>query len=235
MRRTLCLLLLAAGLPAQQAPHVGLLRDDAGKLQRVMGLAGSFVVQDEPRGDVLSAAFSGREALLKTADRLLVHNGQGRPLLDLPAPPGEALFAFTRDGAAALVWFASTRELCRLPTGQALRWEPGGEVLAIAWPRRAVVKRDGELWLIDREIEVPLHGLQAPAALLTDGSIVVTRHAALLLIAPDGSEREIPLESAPDRIETIGEDWLAVRAGGDWFALRLTPEPRLYPLPRSAR
>ncbi|MDX2152204.1 MAG: hypothetical protein SFV54_15810 [Bryobacteraceae bacterium] len=234
MSRLLLLTLLVSAVSAQQAPRIGVVRDDSGRLQRVVGLAGSFVVQNDDL-HVLAAASSGREAILKTAEELIITDGDGRRLTALSAPPGPANFAFAKDGSAALVWFASTRELCRLPSGRPLPWQPSGEVVAIGWPNRAIVRREDRLWLLDGAIEVPLQGLEAPAALLADGRIVASRGASVVVIGLDGGEREIFLEANPSRLEVMGEQWIAIAAGDHSYALRLSSEPTVYLLPRSAQ
>ena len=84
MKRFFLILVAAAGgLLAQSGispPRAGYIRDDAGGLRPVYGVAGSFVLGDPIASGVISAAFSGRLGLAKTAGTLYAFDREGRLL-----------------------------------------------------------------------------------------------------------------------------------------------------------
>ncbi len=119
-----CLILLAVagGLLAQSGitpPRVGYIRDEAGALRPVYGLAGSFVLgRPINKRPVISAAFSGRLGLAKTAAALYAFDREGQRLGRLAAADGPAQFVFSPDGSEAIVFLPDTSEW--------FRWRDGG-------------------------------------------------------------------------------------------------------------
>jgi hypothetical protein len=106
--------LLAAAIAPPQA---GFIRDGAGELRPVHGLAGSFVLGEPVASGVQSAAFSGRTGLAKTRDTLRAFDAEGRLLGETPAAEGPARFAFSSDGWEAVAFLPETCETIRWRNG----------------------------------------------------------------------------------------------------------------------
>jgi hypothetical protein len=132
-------------------PRIGFVRDRAGDLRPVYGVAGAFVLGDSIQSGVLSAAFNGSGGLAKTADELLVFR-EGKLTERFAAPEGAASFGFDSQGKPDWVRFAN---------GSCLRWkgataesgdcpaEPEGERVRL--PGGAAEQEPvGEEWLCAR-------------------------------------------------------------------------------------
>jgi hypothetical protein len=118
--RCLILVAVASVLLAQSGitpPRVGYIRDEAGALRPVYGVTGSFVLGQPIARRVISAAFSGRLGLAKTAAALYAFNREGRRLGRLPVADGPAQFVFSPDGSEAIVFLPDTSEWFRWSDG----------------------------------------------------------------------------------------------------------------------
>jgi hypothetical protein len=114
MRLLLSFVLAAAGAVAQvSAPAAGFLRDRAGCLRPVLGVAGSFVLGDVIEIDVISAGFGKTVGFAKTETELLVVR-DGKLAERHAAPSGHAVFFMGNDGEIDQVYFSAARELWRV-------------------------------------------------------------------------------------------------------------------------
>jgi hypothetical protein len=208
-----CLILVAAagGLLAQSGitpPRVGYIRDEAGALRPVYGVAGSFVLgQPINKRPVISAAFSGRLGLAKTATALYAFDREGRRLGRLAATDGPAQFVFSSDGSEAIVFLPGSSEW--------FRWRNGGF--------QPVPIENTE------ETAIP------NALSLAGGKSLVVQDNELVLRAPDGTEKRTTLTGPILSIEWMGEDWIYIREAGRHTAARLAQDGlEVYRFPEAA-
>lgn len=208
-----CLILLAAvgGLLAQSGiapPRVGYIRDEAGALRPVYGVAGNFVLgRPVNRRPVISAAFSGRLGLAKNTAALYAFDREGRRLGRLAVADGPAQFAFSPDGSEALVFLPDTSEW--------FRWTNGGF--------QPVPIENTEETLIPTGLT------------LAGGKSLVVADNELVLRKPDGTEARTTLTEPILGIEWMGEDWIYVREAGRHTAARLAEDGlEVYRLPEAA-
>jgi hypothetical protein len=254
-RLALILPLAAASVCAQPAlapPHIGFVQDAAGTLRPVEGVAGGFVLGRPAARGVVSAAFSNSLGLLTTRSSLAAMNREGRVLGVTDAPPGQALFAFSPDGAAGLVYFAGLKALvrwngakfARVPFDGALL--AGNPVLSIAlpdsWIAEMIVKRDDGLWSLSVlletgrvEAQTALAGVTAPVLMLANGDLLYSRRGGVVLRRANGAEVSLPAR-LPERFafQSMGQDWVQILdpANGVRSVIRVTPhQEALYLLP----
>jgi hypothetical protein len=211
MKRFFLILAAAAGgLLAQSGispPRAGYIKDDAGGLRPVYGVAGSFLLGDPIASGVISAAFSGRLGLAKTSGALYAFDREGRLIGQFPAAEGPAQFMFSRGGSEAIVFLPDTSEW--------VRW------------------RNGEFQLLP----IADHGESALSAGLTlaDGTLVFAADNELVLRKADGSETRTSLTGPILSIEQMGEGWIHVREAGRHTAVRLAGDRiEVYRLPEAA-
>lgn len=208
----LILLAAAGGLLAQSGlapPRVGYIRDEAGALRPVYGVGGSFVLGPPVnKRPVVSAAFSGRLGLAKTAVALYAFDREGRRLGRLAAADGPAQFVFSPDGSEAIAFLPDTSEW--------FRWREGGF--------QPIPLEDME------ETAIPT-GLT-----LAGGRSLVAADNELVLRKPDGTEARTALAGPILSLEWMGEDWIYVREAGRHTAARLAGDGlEAYRLPEAAR
>ncbi len=253
MRKLSAVALLVSTLAWPQAslepPLIGHVVDSARSLRAVQGLAGAFALGPAVQDGVLSAASSGRYALVKTAHQIVAFGPSGAVIARYPAPAGGALFAFGTDGAPAFAYLAEAGALTRF-SGGALEPVPlaglDGKVLAIAAPRagelRAIVRHDGRLSVFvivpDSAWTTPLEPAPestGPLTLLPDGSLAWVRGTELTIRDAQRQERRISLPAEAAAIEQMGENWLCVRTPVGTLAVRLAGyEVIVYELPEAA-
>ena len=240
------LMFASAAAVAQQnpvsAPVVGTVRDAAGGLRAVVGIAGNFIVSEASISKAVSAAFSATAGLVKTDSSLLVLDASGQVVNRYDAPAGPALFAFDPSGAPALAY--SSGMLSRIEPGglTAVNWT--GDAVSIAMADQnsawAVVRREAALWKIRIDLasgnvmgESLLVDVRGPVMLLAGGDLLFTRDNDVVVRDAGGVERMVPEAFDVDSFEPMGKDWIAVReAGGRLFAMRVTPRTlELYPIP----
>ncbi len=207
----LILIAAAGGLLAQSGitpPRVGYIRDEAGALRPVYGVAGNFVLgQPINKRPVISAAFSGRLGLAKTAAALYTFDREGRRLGRLAAADGPAQFVFSSDGSEAIVFLPDTSEW--------FRWRNGGF--------QPVPIEDTEKTVI------------ATGLTLAGGKSLVAQDNELVLRAPDGTEKRTTLTGPILSIEWMGEDWIYVREAGRHAVARLAVDGLdVYRFPEAA-
>ena len=207
----LILVAAAGGLLAQSGitpPRVGYIRDEAGALRPVYGLAGSFVLgRPMNKRPVISAAFSGRLGLAKTAAALYAFSPEGRRLGRLAAADGPAQFVFSPDGSEARVFLPDTSEW--------FRWRNGGF-------QPVPVEDTGEMVI--------------PTGLtLAGGKSLVAEDNELVLRMPDGTEKRTTLTGPILNLEWMGEGWLYVREADRHTAARLVKDGlEVYRFPEAA-
>jgi hypothetical protein len=155
------LLLCAAIAMAQiRPPQAGFVRDRAGALRPVLGVAGAFILGEAVETGVLSAGFSRDLGFVKTASELVVFR-DGLAVERMEAPAGPAEFTF---GARPTIYFVDTGEMWEWPrrTGSRaarslaeLHCESGDIVLAsgerVRTPEPAAeVERMSDDWVVAR-------------------------------------------------------------------------------------
>jgi hypothetical protein len=116
MMKRLCLvfLLFTASAVAQvSAPATGFVRDRAGSLRPVLGVAGSFVLGDPIEEAVISVGFGKSFGYAKTEAEILVLRSDA-VVERHAAPAGSSLFYLGSDGEIEQIYFPSVRELWRV-------------------------------------------------------------------------------------------------------------------------
>ena len=237
--RLLVIALLSTGLATAQlgVPRIGCFADDLRRLRTVSGIAGNFLVGDPETGEIMSAACSDALTLIKR-ENLLEVRGRNESV-EWPAPPGPALFGFSRNGSAALAYFPETKEWFRVDRFAMTQLPPPeGEVLAVGNPDApsAVVRRDEALWITGADSRPVPADAAEPLLLLPDGSLLYARGGDLVLGAVDGSERSFTLPAAAQALEWLGRDWVRIglRGRSGRLALALGDRNELYRLPEVA-
>jgi hypothetical protein len=211
VKRSLLILVTAAGgLLAQSGitfPCVGFIRDDAGALRPVCGMAGNFVLGRPIARRVISTAFSGRLGLAKTARALYAFDRQGRRLGRIETADGPAQFVFSRGGSEVDVLLPATSEWVRWRNGS---FEP--------------------VPIEDTEETVIPTGLT-----LAGGKSLVAEDNELVLRQPDGTETRTVLSGTILGMEVMGEGWIHVREAGRHTAAHLVGDRlEVYRLPEAA-
>ena len=235
LRDIATLLFLASSAEGQLGvPRIGCFVDGQGRLRPVSGVAATFLVGAPEVEGAISAACSGSLALIKKDGLLEVRKGDS--VVEWPAPGGPALFGFSPNGSAALVYYPETKELFRVGKyAPAPLPAPEGEVLAVGSPEgpAAVVRRDGELWIVGADARPAPPDAVEPLLLLPDGGLLYARGKELVLAGTDGSERSFELPAAAAGLEWLGRGWVRVRladASGH-LALALENRNEWYRLP----
>lgn len=238
MRAIAMWLLFVVAAAAQLAvPRLGCYVDEAQRLRSVWGVAGNFLMGKAEAEGVISAACSGSSALLKTEDSLEVRAGNS--VASWPAPPGPALFGFSRDGSTALVYYPESKEWFRVRAGSLVRLPPlEGDVVAIGNPERpaAVVRRDDGLWIAGADERPAPQGASEPLMLLPGGSVLYSRGTELVLSDPEGGERCFALPAPAAALQWMGRGWVRVKLapGEGHLALALDDRNELFRLPEVA-
>ncbi len=234
--RTIAILLMFAGAAAGQlgVPRIGCFVDDQRRLRPLSGVAANFLVGAPEAEEAISAACSGSLVLIKKDGLLEVRNGEG--VVEWPAPGGPALFGFSPNGSAALVYYPETKEWFRVGRhAPAPLPAPEGEVVAIGSPEgpAAVVRRDGGLWIVGADERPAPPDAAEPLLLLPDGGLLYARGKELVLAEADGAERSFALPAAAEGLEWLGRGWVRVSLGeaSGHLALALENRNELYRLP----
>lgn len=233
------------------APQVGFARDRAGVVRSVTGLAGNFLLGDPAETGVLSAAFSGRLGVWKTANTLEVADRNGQIIDIMDAPDGPAVMGFSTDGATAVIYYRQAQTLFCWHGGHLtpLPFDatqlPGDLVAAAVSDRRDVillVQREDALWRVrlparggSTPLVEPLPGVHGPALATGDGRIIYRDEHGLVIRAIDQTEVYVALD-APDSLAWLGGDWVHTRTGSQNFAVRLTAgRVQAFLLPEAAQ
>lgn len=210
-------------------PLAGVVRDSRNQVRRVHGIAGNFLVSSDAVSEARSAAFSGRFGLLKSEDSVITIDQDGKVLDAAPAPAGDALFAFDREGVPALAYFPETREVRDFKRGETRLMEVDGVVglgvsaMLVFEQKRLWLRRGGGTALVsDEEFEAP-----PPSLLLADGTVIHASGAELIVTAADGGSRRARLDEACLRLEQMSDGWVQAAPR---TALRLA-DLRIYRLP----
>jgi hypothetical protein len=235
----------ALAQPAISTPSVGVVRDSAGSVHAVNGIAGNFLIADTGISNAVSAAFSGSAGLIKTDSELLVLDASNQVSARYDVPGGPALFAFDSSGAPALAYYSGTLFRFREDSLEPVNWSGDAVAIALAGPQSAavLVRRDDQLWNVrlsvmsgEVENEALLAGVSAPAALLPDGSVLYTDQDGVVVHDATGAERRAGAGIQADYFERMGKDWIAIRevSGGRLFALRISqPDLSLCQVPEA--
>jgi hypothetical protein len=201
--------------------------------QRVLGLRGNFLTEPVPV-EAHSLVCSGGLSVAVSKEKVSARVGGE----EFPIPTnGElALTAVSSPGDIALValpasqrWFLFYRSEWKEVPSPGL---DGVAALAIQDPHRALAltRRGDGLWLAvlnpsrDAILQYqPLHRGAAHAVLLADGAAVLAEGATITVVAPDGAERQVDIDSPVMGLHNTGGPWVAVETANGWRALFRTP------------
>jgi hypothetical protein len=234
------------------APQMGFIQDGGNSLRPVYGIAGNFVLGDATASGVVCSAFSGSFGLVKTDSSIVAMDGQGQVLDTADAPPGSALFGFSRSGAPALAYLASTNLLLQWtgatfePVLLAPNIPDSADVVSIASPvpgqAAMILQRGDDLWdvrilLATGELisQTAILGVTAPVLTLPTGDLVYGDANGLVVRQADGSEKHIAGQLPESfALRQMGDGWIQVRDldTGHQFAVRITANrEQFYGLP----
>ncbi len=232
MKPAFTFLLLGAVAAAQsiEPPLAGLIRDARNEVRPVHGIAANFVLSAAPLGQARKVAFSGRFALLKTDDAVVVLDWRGAVERSLPAPGGDALFAFDLKGAPAWVWFPETRELRDL-AGETSRVLDEA-LISLRTPEDYLVLRDRKLVRGGAPVSSDEFSEAPPALLMADGTVLFVAGSELVVIPTGGEERRITLDARVTALEQMSDEWVFLRGAGRVLRLR---DCAVYRLPEVTR
>lgn len=240
MGRVLGWMFLLAGAAAAgelRKPLVGYFADEAGHLRSVVGVGGSFIVEESVLGQVRAAAFAGDFGLIATDEELLLVDAALAVLGRGPLPAAASHLAAAPDGRFGVAYLPEAGQLCRLQPGR----EPGLDCVtaAVAGTVRAIgageghtvslaIERGGRLWLAEVDgasgttlREVLLPGVTAPVLLLPEGAVLFSRGAEIVLRGPGGAEARVSAPAPVEGFEAMGENWVRLRAAGGLWAVRV--------------
>lgn len=149
MTRRLFLFTIAIAAAAQVSPpRVGFLLDRRGALRPVYGVAGAFTLGQATEQNVVSAAYSGKQLVLKMATELVVDEQR------FPAPEGRAVVTFDPKGQVREIFFPDRGVLWTWRDrsfDEALAAGPVGETAAV---------REGELIADGIPVRLPSKAVQ---------------------------------------------------------------------------
>ncbi|MDP3001387.1 MAG: hypothetical protein Q8N47_28140 [Bryobacterales bacterium] len=232
---------------APETPRLGWLRDASGALRPLQGFAANFVTGQVRESGVLSVASSGTWALAKTNRELIVLDPAGAEAGRLPAPDGDALFAFALNGEPAVALFPETGLLLLWSGGrfETAGWKPARdeEMLAVAGAISFLMRRGDAVWRVDRAVpdgrltrEQALPGVGAPALLRPDGSVLYVDGKDLVLRSPDAGEQRVGLPGTATALNELAGDWVCVRLPDRQVAVSFSSAtPRVFELPGGER
>jgi hypothetical protein len=175
--RIVLLLCTAIAMAQIGPPRAGFIRDRAGALRPVHGVAGAFVLGEAVETGVLSAGFSGKLGFVKTASELIVFR-DGFVVDRIEAPTGPAEFTF---GARPAIYFVDTGELWEWPrrTG----WRAARSVADLHCDYGYVVLASGE------RVRTPEPAMEVER--MSEEWAVARTESALYAIRITGTERTI--------------------------------------------
>ena len=173
----------ASGQNSVGLPCLGKIVDRTGFIRELCGVSGSFFLGEASRQEAISAGFSRTGAWVKTANSLLILDGDSR--LEISAPEGPALFTFRGNGSPEFVYFKTTKELFEWDGSKLLKREASSA--ENAW--LALLQETGGI-----------------AMLLPGGRIVTYSGGAIHM-----GELSFPLENTPEVMEWINPDWIHFR------------------------
>jgi hypothetical protein len=249
---TLAFAAAACAQPALAPPQIGFLLDGAGSLRPLYGIAGNFVLGDSAADGVVSAAFSGTFAVLKTDSALIVTDPAGHALTTTGTPVGPAAFAFTKAGIPAFAYLPQSNLLLMWnATGfQTVVFDcgafPAGAVQSISAPDPAhvafFVQQSDGLWDVrvllatgEVDSQTALPGVTAPALALASGDVLYGDANGIVLRGTAASETHLAATlPANFSLQQMGDGWVQIRdlEGGAQFAVRVTPgREGFYALP----
>ena len=233
-------------------PALGFVRDNGGALRPVLGLAGNFILGDPIVSNVSSTAFSGSFGFAKTSGALIIFDARGRTILSSDAPPGPALFAFSRTGQQGLVFYPQSGALLSWNNGALADLaldsaSLGGKALSIAFTDANhimfLVDR-GELWAVrialdsgEPDLQFSIHGVSAPVLMLANGNMLLSTSKGLVMRSAKGIEEHLDvLPLVNSTLNPMGDGWIHLLAppGQPQFALQLSGR-RMYQLPEAAQ
>lgn len=247
-------LLVLAGAAAAgelRKPLVGYFADEAGQLRSVVGVGGSFIVEESALAGVRAVASAGDFALIETGDELLLVDAALAVLGRAPLPAAASHLGVAPDGRFGVAYLPGAGQLCRLEPGREPRLScvtvAAGAVRAIGAGEghtvSLAIERDGQLWHAEVDAatgstlsQVLLSGVTAPVLLLPGGGVVFSRGAEIILRNPEGAEASITGPAPVLGLEAMGENWVRLRAAGGLWALRVVDARlELHRLPGEVR
>lgn len=241
-----CLLpALACGQPAITPPRVGLIQDSNHSLRAVLGVAANFLLSGSLREGVISSAFSGSFAMVKTDTSIMILDREGAQVYNMDVDAGPALFAFSDEGAPALVYLPQSQTLLQWTTGHleaaSLPADQIGGVIRSVASRGLVVQRDDGIWIVDLAgaSQFLMAALDGPVLLRNDGSVLYATVDGFVLRRPNGTEQVLGgtgLQPARLLFDQMSRDWVHVTEAHSprHQAIRLTPgQEQTYQLPEA--
>jgi hypothetical protein len=258
MKTSALFLVSSAVLWAQlgfQSPKIGFVQDGGNVLRAVSGIAGSFVVGSPIATGIVSAAFSGSYGAAKTDTTLTTFDAVGNTIGTKDTPAGPALFAFSRSGTPAFVYFTGSNgiwkwdgqefqptdiDLSLIGSGQVLSIGSNdvGELILFVQRTDAVYSYcffdDGRLFYMRFYLNA-----SGPLLVLANGTMIYRDPAGLALEGTDKRKIPIPV-SLPEHftLQQMGEDWIAIRdlETGNQLGLRIKGQTaELYSLPGASQ
>ncbi len=238
------------------APQVGFMHDMADSVHPVYGLAGNFLVGEALASGVVSAAFSGSYALLKTGTAIVMTDRAGEIIAASPTVDGPAQFSFACNGEPVLAYLGKTGELLvwKAGTFEAAPFDSAtlgaGAVLSVAASDSehgvVIVQRDGDLWNVrirlatgEIDSQTAITGVTPPLLMLPTGELVFSGAGGIVIRRADGTERIVPTRLPSSfALEQMGDGWIQLRdlTSVQQFALRITGDTeQIYQLPEASQ
>ncbi len=237
--------------PGVALPRVAYVKDPAGRLRPLHGVAGTFLLGAPALSGVRAFSAWGEEAAAVVDSRVLFFRN-GRPVRELPAPGGRAVLGLDQQGEPAAVVFPEaasaafrTREgwkslPVRLPEGTILAaaTEARGAVLVLA------VRRPGGLWVIHQLAGRGLLLRQewvAPnvsaACLLPGRTLLYAVEDRLVAQGPSGERATVPAGGEVKTLEPAGRGWIQIHfADGRSRIARIGADDiQVFHIPEAAR
>lgn len=245
-------LLLLAGVAAAVSvclaqpatPNIGLIRDQAGSIRRVDGVAGSFYPGPELARGVIAFAYSGARGILIEPGQISLVKPDGTALRVESARTGNATAALWNDLPAA--WLPEeSRALVfgdKETRSISLRLAPGEELLDFSHQDGLLT---GAVWREDRVHLItydPSTGEPRSAeataidsrtcALGAGASVIWTQGTRVLLRKSDLSVQEVDAGTALHAFRHSAKNWIqALSEDGRVFLIRLTPALEVFEVP----
>lgn len=236
-----CSVLFGGGL---EIPSAGLVRLPDGRISRVLGVAGAFVLDPVDGLGADRAAFSGKLLVSKNGGTVRVLDANLSPISESDAAQGTAVFGFSPDGTRAVAAYPGDG---RVSVFRGTEW--GDVPIDGSGVNSVALAADDSLWLIRDEdgeliierrrisdggieLRAPLGATSAPALVLPDGSCLFVRGDAVLFRGARGSEHRLDTASDLTNFNIMGPSWIeAGTRSGRTYAIRTGPRIQVYELP----
>lgn len=248
----LCAAISAWAQSGVSEPRIGMIRDTAGLLRPVSGIAGNFVVRDSLTSAVSAFAFSGQIGIAKLDASTVVMDASGKVISATDSPSGPAVFGFSPDGTAAIAYYALDGSFARWLTDA---WTPlvldpqifGGALLSINTPDAdhiaAVVQH--ARWRTLLRVRISDNAVESSellpgtgdVLLCANGSLISAEKTGIIIRDPNAIENRLAVTERVNSLAQMGTEWVQVgTAGGRFFALRIRAgSTQIFALPGVAQ